>query len=190
MWCDLWWPQCFQLLDFLSPCLQHRPLKARAAILCSAACIHTQGHQDKKKKKKRWRGDKREGEGPVWPRSSQVSPFVHSQNTAGSPPPPLSALVACFIVHFPPRFSLFLLQVFPTRSSCLGNHNKTAALLLFKRLLYWTKDRKWNSRALTRRQIFAGRHDGAHTKDRLMSWQALLSWHNEGRWYQAACITI
>lgn len=106
MWCDLWWPQWFQLLDFLSPCLQHRPLKARAAILCSAACIHTQGHQEKK----RWRGDKREGEGPVWPRSSQVSPFVHSQNTAGSPS---TSLCPCCLFHssFPSSiFSLLALS--------------------------------------------------------------------------------
>lgn len=188
MWCDLWWPQCFQLLDFLSPCLQHRPLKARAAILCSAACIHTQGHQDKKKK---------DGEGTREREKVQCDRAVLRfhllciHKTLQGPPLHLSLPllpVSQFIslLDFLSSCSKF----FQHGAAASGNHNKTAALLLFKRLLYRTKDRKWNSRALTRRQIFAGRHDGEHTKDRLMSWQALLSWHDEGRWYQVARITI
>lgn len=188
MWCDLWWPQCFQLLDFLSPCLQHRPLKARAAILCSAACIHTQGHQDKKKKKKMERGQERGRRSSV---TAQFSGFTFCAFTKHCRVPPSTSLCPCCLFHSSFPSSIFSCsKFFQHGAAASGNHNKTAALLLFKRLLYWTKDRKWNSRALTRRQIFAGRHDGAHTKDRLMSWQALLSWHNEGRWYQAACITI
>lgn len=179
MWCDLWWPQWFQLLDFLSPCLQHRPSsegKSGHFVFC---CLHPHTRSPRKKKD----GDgTRETEKVQCDRAVLRFHLLCIHKTLQGPPS--TSLCPCCLFHS--SQCLF----FQHGAAASGNHNKTAALLLFKRLLYWTKDRKWNSRALTRRQIFAGRHDGAHTKERLMSLQALLSWHDEGRWYQTACITI
>lgn len=190
MWCDLRWPQWFQLLDFLSPCLQHRPLKAERPF-CVLLLAST--HKVTKKEKKMERGRERGRRTSMTAQFSRFTFCAFTKHCRASPPHlslpllPVSQLIS--LLDFLSSCSKF----FQHRAAALGNHNKTAALLLFKsRTGFYTELKIENgiAEALTRRQIFAGRHDGAHTKDRLISWQALLSWHDEGRWYQTACITI